>query len=87
MLVSEFLGAYGESKGRIMTAVLTIPRESLLGFKARRLRLAENFTQQEVADKADVPVASVDLFEHNLPLPLDHKRRILKVLWAEKTKR
>ena len=70
-----------------MTAVLTFTRESLLGFKARRLRLAENITQQEVADKAGVPVESVDLFEHNLPLPLDYKRRILRVLWAEKIKR
>ena len=70
-----------------MTSVLTFTRESLLGFKARRLRISENISQQEIADKAGVPVESVDLFEHNLPLPLDYKRRILKVLWAEKTKR
>ena len=70
-----------------MNTVLTLPRDSLLGFKARRLRIAENITQQEVAEKAGVPVKSVDLFEHNLPLPLDYKRRILKVLWAEKIKR
>ena len=70
-----------------MTAVLTFPRASLLGFKARKLRIAENITQQEVADKAGVTVESVDLFEHNLPLPLDFKRRILQVLWAEKNKR
>ena len=70
-----------------MTAVLTFTRESLLGFKARRLRIAENFSQQEVADKAGVPVKSVDLFEHNLPVPLDYKRRILQVLWSEKNKR
>lgn len=70
-----------------MTAVLTFTRESLLGFKARKLRIAENISQQEVADRACVPVESVDLFEHNLPLPLDYRRRILQVLWAEKTKR
>ena len=70
-----------------MTSVLTFTRESLLGFKARRLRIAENISQQEVADKAGVPVESVDLFEHNLPLPLDYKRRILQVLWAGKNKR
>jgi DNA-binding transcriptional regulator YiaG len=87
MLVRLFHGLYGISKGRIMTAVLTFTRESLLGFKARRLRLAENISQQEVADRAGVPVESVDLFEHNLPLPLDFRRRILQVLWAEKIKR
>ena len=70
-----------------MSSVLSFTRESRLGFKARRLRIAEGFTQQQVADMADVPVDSVDLFEHNLPMPLDYKRRILKVLWAEKTKR
>jgi transcriptional regulator with XRE-family HTH domain len=70
-----------------MTAVLTFTRESLLGFKARRLRIAENISQQAVADEAGVPVESVDLFEHNLPLPLDHKRRILQVLWSGKNKR
>ena len=70
-----------------MTSVLTFTRESLLGFKARRLRISENISQQEIADKAGVPVESVDLFEHNLPLPLDYKRRILQVLWAGKNKR
>ena len=87
MLVLLFHGLYGIGEGLIMTAVLTFTRESLLGFKARRLRLAENITQQEVADKAGVTVESVDLFEHNLPLPLDYKRRILQVLWHEKIKR
>jgi DNA-binding XRE family transcriptional regulator len=70
-----------------MTAVLTFTRESLLGFKARRLRITLDITQQEVADKAGVPVKSVDLFEHNLPVPLDYKRRILQVLWSGKNKR
>ncbi|OGN98802.1 MAG: hypothetical protein A2Y58_01785 [Chloroflexi bacterium RBG_13_51_52] len=69
-----------------MSAVLTFTRESMLGFKARKLRIAEHITQRELADMAGVPLDSVDLFEHNLPMPLDYKRRILKVLWAEKTK-
>lgn len=68
-----------------MTGVLTFTRESLLGFKARKLRLAEHITQRELADMAGVSVEAVDLFEHNLPLPLDYKRRILRVLWARKT--
>ena len=70
-----------------MSTVLSFTRTSTLGYKARKLRIAENFTQQEVADMAGVPVTSVDHFEHNLPVPLDHKRRVLKVLWAEKIKR
>jgi transcriptional regulator with XRE-family HTH domain len=70
-----------------MSTVLSFTRESMLGFKARKLRIAMGFTQQEVADMAGVLVDSVDLFEHNLPIPLDYKRRILQVLWAKKTKR
>jgi transcriptional regulator with XRE-family HTH domain len=67
-----------------MTAVLTFTRESLLGSKARKLRLAENLTQHELAEMAGVTVEAIDLFEHNLPLPLDYKRRILRILWAKK---
>jgi transcriptional regulator with XRE-family HTH domain len=70
-----------------MTGVLTFTRESKLGFKARRLRIAEHITQRELAEMAGVTVEAVDLFEHNLPLPLDFKRRILRVLYSRKTMR
>ncbi len=70
-----------------MPAALTLNRDSLLGTQARKLRIAEHFSRRELADMAGVTVDSVDLFEHNLPLPLDYKRRILRVLWAEKIKR
>lgn len=70
-----------------MTAVLTFTRESLLGSKVRKLRIAQHITQQKLADMAGVSAEAVDLFEHNLPLPLDNKRRILKELWAEKIKK
>ncbi len=69
-----------------MSVALTFTKESLLGSKARKLRIAEQLTQQQLADMAGVSVEAVDLFEHNLPLPLDFKRRILRVLWAEKTR-
>jgi transcriptional regulator with XRE-family HTH domain len=69
-----------------MTAVLTFPRESMLGFKARKLRISEHITKQELAEMAGVTVESVDLFEHNLPLPLDNKRKILRELWAKKSR-
>lgn len=69
------------------SAVLTYTRESLLGTKARKLRIALHLSQKELADMVAVPVEAVDLFEHNLPLPLDYKRRILRELWAVKTKK
>jgi transcriptional regulator with XRE-family HTH domain len=67
-----------------MTAVISFKRESQLGFKARKLRIAEHLTQQKLAEMAGVTREAVDLFEHNLPLPLDNKRRILRELWAKK---
>ena len=69
-----------------MTAVLTFTRESMLGSKARKLRIAQHLSQRELAEKAGVSVEAVDLFEHNLPLPLDFKRRILRELWAQKAR-
>lgn len=70
-----------------MTATLTPTRESSIGFKARRLRISMLLTQKKLADMAGVSQKEVDLFEHNLPLPLDSKRKILKALWARKAKK
>lgn len=58
----------------------------MLGYKARRLRIAQHLTQREVAEKAGVSVEAVVLLERNLPLPLDFKRRILRELWAQKAR-
>ncbi|MGD1119869.1 MAG: helix-turn-helix transcriptional regulator [Dehalococcoidales bacterium] len=69
-----------------MTAVLNFTRESQMGFKARKLRIAQHMSQQKLADMAGVTKEAVDLFEHNLPLPLDCRRRILRELWAQKTR-
>ena len=69
------------------SAVLTYTRESLLGTQARKLRISLHLTQRELAGLVGVSVEAVDLFEHNLPLPLDNKRKILRELWAEKTKK
>jgi len=52
------------------------------GQKARRLRIANLLTQQELAELAGVPLEHVDLLEKNLPVPLDSRRRINKELWA-----
>jgi transcriptional regulator with XRE-family HTH domain len=65
-----------------MSAVLTLTRESSPGFKARKLRIAGHITRQKLAYLTGVSVEAIDLFEHNLPLPLDYKRRILQILWA-----
>jgi len=70
-----------------MTAVVTFTRQSSSGFKARRLRISQRLTQRALADMAGVSPEEVDLFEHNLPIPLDAKRRILKELWAGKAKK
>ena len=67
-----------------MAAVLTIDQETSLGFKARKLRVSLLLTQQELASIAGVSQEEVDLFEHNLPIRLDVKRRLLKELWAKK---
>ena len=69
-----------------MTAVLTYTRESMLGFKARKLRISQHISKKELAKMAGVSKEEVDIFEHNLPLPLDHKRRILRELWAIKAR-
>jgi len=70
-----------------MTAVVTFTQKSSVGFKARRLRLSHLLTQRELADMAGVSPEEVNLFERNLPIPLDAKRRILKELWARKAKK
>jgi len=70
-----------------MTAVQTSTRESSIGAKVRRLRLASLMTRRELAAAAGVSREEVDLFEHGLPVPLDSKRRIYKELWARKAKK
>lgn len=70
-----------------MTKVLTLARGSTIGFKARRLRISQLLTQRELANLAGVSLEEVDLFEHNLPVPLDSKRKILRELWAKKARK
>ena len=64
---------------------LTLSQEASLGIKVRRLRISRLLTQQELARIAGVSLEEVNSFEHNLPVRLDAKRRILKELWARKT--
>jgi transcriptional regulator with XRE-family HTH domain len=67
-----------------MNTVLSVGQEVPLGMKARGLRLALLLTQYRLAEMAGVPVEEVELFERNLPVCLDTRRKVLQVLWARK---
>lgn len=62
-----------------MTATTFTDREPL-GSVARRLRVALCLTHQELANMAGVSKEDVYLFEHNWPVYLDARRKILKEL-------
>ena len=53
-----------------MTATLTLSRKSTPGVIARRLRLSNHLSQQELADLVGVPFEQVGFFEQGLPVPL-----------------
>ena len=68
-----------------MSIVFAPRRESSIGPWAREVRASLRLTQQELADSIGVPKEDVDLFENNLPIPLDIKRKLLKKLYAVKS--
>jgi len=61
-----------------------IIRKDSNGDKFRRQRIASLLTRQQLAELAGIPVEHVNLFERDLPVPLDSRRRIMKELWARK---
>jgi DNA-binding XRE family transcriptional regulator len=65
-------------------ASLSIEQETSFGFKAKKLRISQMLTQQELANIAGVSQKEVDLFEKGLPVKLDTKRKLLKELFARK---
>ena len=67
-----------------MTTVLTFKRESSIGPWAREVRASLQLTQQELADIVGVLKEDVELFEHNLPIPLGIKNKLLIKLYAAK---
>ena len=67
-----------------MTTVLTFEQNTKLGYKVRSLRISLGLTQSELADAVGVTLDEVDLFEHDLPVRLDVKRRLLRELWARR---
>ena len=68
------------------TSVLTFTRGSSIGFRAASARISLKLTQQELADIAGVSKDDVDFFEHNLPVPTETRRKLLRALWAGKLK-
>ena len=70
-----------------MPNVLTFERETKLGYKARSLRISLGLTRSRLASIAGVTPEEVELFEHNLPVRLDAKRRLLRELWAKRAGR
>jgi len=65
-----------------MAEVLTFSRESSIGFKVASLRIHLHWTQQELADIAGIAKDDVDFFEHNLPVPLEIKQKLIRALWT-----
>jgi len=74
-------------KVKIMKALPSLTPKSTPGFQVQRLRMTSFLSREELADLANVPLEHVDLFEQDLPLPLDSKRKMLKTLWARKIKK
>ena len=68
----------------IMSPLLSIDQKPSLGLEAKRIRLALQLTQHELATIAGVPLEEVDLLEHNLPVQVIVKLKILRELWARK---
>ncbi|MFC2002317.1 hypothetical protein ACFLUZ_07475 [Chloroflexota bacterium] len=65
-----------------MTTIVTFTQGPSIGFKATKVRLSLQLTQQELANIAGISKDDVDFFEHNLPIPLDIKRKLLSALWV-----
>ncbi len=55
-----------------------------IGLVARRIRISEHLTQEELAGLAHVSREDVKSLEGNLPLQLDVKLKLLKELWSRK---
>lgn len=72
---------------KTMGNVLFPNHETSRGATARRLRISRLLTQEELARSAAVSLEEVRLFEQDLPVCLEAKRRLLKKLWPAKANR
>ncbi len=50
----------------------------------RRLRVAEQLSQRDLAGMAGVYQEDIHKIEHEIPLQLENKLKILKILYAKK---
>ena len=70
-----------------MTILSVIDKATVTyGDEAARLRKIMNLTRRQVAVMAHVSKVEVGLFERNQPVRLDARRRILKELWAARSR-
>jgi transcriptional regulator with XRE-family HTH domain len=67
-----------------MPAVLTLGKENSLGYQALKIRIFLGLQREELANLASVSIKEVSLFEHNLPVRLDAKRKLIRELLARK---
>jgi len=65
----------------------TLVQAESLGTRARKVRLSLRITQHELSDLSGVSRNAISLFENNMPVTLDARRRIIKELWAIKVNR
>lgn len=65
-----------------MKKTITYMSGSSVGPWAKSVRMALKLTQRELANMVGVTLEEIDLFEHNLPVRLDVRRKLLKELWA-----
>ena len=68
-----------------MKKAITFTQDTTIEHWARRVRMALQLTQQDLTNMCGVPQEEVDLFEHNLPIPLENKLKLLRVLWVIKS--
>jgi transcriptional regulator with XRE-family HTH domain len=62
----------------------TLDTRGSVGLVARRIRISEHLTQEELAGLAHVSREDVESLEGSLPLRLDVKLKLLKELWSRK---
>ena len=65
-----------------MNNVLVL-KQNTFAEKIRRLRLSEQLTQRDLARLAGVNREDIDRIEHGIPIQLEIKLKILRVLYAK----
>ena len=69
-----------------MMTVLSFVRGLSIAFKVGSLRITLQLTQQQLADMVSVSKDDADCLEHNLPMLLEIREKILKGLFVTKSK-